>query len=95
MRSRIAGSVVLVALAAGLTGCGYDINDVSYDNIVKNITPELAGSFQRQWDEDFNVALNNSHDLRLMSDEITRMWYLDHPSRLSPLPVMYTSGMPR
>ena len=40
-------------------------------------------------------AVMRDQNYRMISDDWNRMWYTDHPSRLSPFPVTYTSGNPR
>jgi hypothetical protein len=42
---------------------------------------------------DRKVAMNQNK--RMISDDLAHTFYLDHPSRLSPYPVTYTSGLSR
>ncbi len=77
-------SVAVASLAAVcLSGC------------YGNMSPELQG-LSLTHDEvklDRKVAMNQNK--RLVSDDLARTFYLDHPSRLSPYPVTYTSGLSR
>jgi len=86
----LAGSV---SLLAGCQGSGID--DVSYAAISGNLTPELAGLVERPIDVDRNLSITNNQNWRMFSDDWGRVFYTDHPSRLSPMPVVSTSGNPR
>ncbi len=86
----LAGSVAL------LTGCqGSGIEDVSTAAIYGNLTPELAGLAERPIDVDRNLSVTNNQNWRMFSDDWGRVFYTDHPSRLSPMPIVQTSGNPR
>ena len=78
----------------GLVGCQTG-DPLSYHAIRRDLTPELRGLVERPIDIDRNLASTNNQNLRMMSDDIGRTLYTDHPSRLSPLPIIYTSGNPR
>ena len=70
------------ALAMCLGGC-------------QNLSPELKGLAHTP-DENRNMTrITNNQNARMVSDDLARTFYLDHPSRLSPYPITYTSGMPR
>lgn len=74
--------LALCALAAGVGGCA-------------NLSPEMKGLGHTP-DENRNMTrVANNQDARMISDDLARAFHLDHPSRLSPFPVSYTSGMPR
>ena len=95
----LAGSV---AILAGCQGFGYQASpfnpgadDVSYAAISGNLTPELAGLVERPIDVDRNLSITNNQNWRMFSDDWGRVFYTDHPSRLSPMPVVSTSGNPR
>ncbi len=87
--SVLAGGAVLL----GLAGCQTD--PLSYHAIMSDLTPELQGLVERPIDVDRNLASTNNQNLRMMSDDIGRVLYTDHPSLLSPMPIIYTSGNPR
>jgi hypothetical protein len=60
-----------------------------------NVSPEMKG-LSLTHDEvklDRKVAMNQNK--RMISDDLAHTFYLDHPSRLSPYPVTYTSGLSR
>jgi hypothetical protein len=83
-------------LAAALAGCKTgDGSSVSYKAISHDPTPELRGLEQRPIDIDAHLAYMINHNWRMMSDDLGRVFYTDHPSRLSPFPITMTSGQPR
>ena len=94
---RILAGLALGALgAAVLVGCSSSSPyDVSFDAISGNLTPELQGLTDRPVDNERNVAVANNQNWRMFSDDLGRALYIDHPSRLSPYPITYTSGNPR
>ncbi len=102
----LAGSV---ALLTGCQSTGYHAartalwpipfepgaEDVSYAAISSNLTPELAGLVERPIDVDRNLSISSNQNWRMFSDDWGRVFYTDHPSRLSPMPIVSTSGNPR
>jgi len=89
-------TLALLAAAAGLVGCASDSSsDTSYGAIVGDLTPELQTTTERPVDVDRNMAVAKNQNWRMMWDDLGRIFYTDHPSRLSPYPIMYTSGVPR
>jgi hypothetical protein len=82
-------------LAAGLAGCSSDPNKVSYQAISHNLTPELQGTVERPVDADRHARTTANLNLRMASDDFGRILYTDHPSKLSPMPIVQSSGMPR
>lgn len=90
-------SICTVGLLAGtlaLTACASK-NDVSYGAISRNLTPELQGLQERPIDVSRNMRVAQNQNWRMFSDDLGRFFYTDHPSRLSPFPVVDTSGNPR
>jgi hypothetical protein len=85
-------ALLTVALAGCKTGEG---NDVSYKAISHDLTPELRGLEQRPIDIDAHIAYMANANWRMMSDDLGRVFYTDHPSRLTPFPMTKTSGQPR
>lgn len=75
--------LVLVVGAACLIGCQ------------RGLTPELSGISNRPADADNMERVTGNQNWRMISDDWYRIWYVDHPSRLSSYPIQYTSGMPR
>lgn len=60
-----------------------------------SLTPELRGLAHTP-DEFKNMRrVSMNQNMRGLNDEITRALLLDNPSRLSPWPIVDTSGMPR
>ncbi len=86
------GSAVLAATT--LVGCN-STDDVSTNSILSNLTPELMGLDERPVDIKSHMAVTGNVDLRLFWGDLGRATYIDHPSRLSPYPIVYTSGQPR
>ena len=89
--SVLAGGAVLF----GLAGCQTTADPLSYHAIRRDLTPELQGLVERPVDVDRNLAANNNQNLRMMWDDIGRTLHTDHPSMLTPMPVIHTSGNPR
>ncbi len=94
--TRTTAFIVLSSAAAvfALTGCKADPYATDYNSIKSNLTPELTGLSERQVDREINWAQNANQDLRAATDDWGRLWLTDQPSRLSPYPIMSTSGNP-
>lgn len=95
---RIFAGLILGALGgAVLVGCSSPSSpyDVSFDAIRGNLTPELRAMTDRLVDEQRNMAVAHNQNDRMFYDDLGRAFYTDHPSRLSPYPITYTSGNPR
>lgn len=60
-----------------------------------NETPELRGLAHTKQEFKNMRRVSMNQNVRAANDEITRALLLDNPSRLSPWPVVDTSGMPR
>ena len=90
------GTCFAAVLAAGLSvGCAsHDINDVSYKSVRRHLTPELQTSIERPIDVDRNLAVTDNLNLRMMMDDLGRAYYSDRPTRLTPFPIMKSSGQP-
>jgi hypothetical protein len=88
---------VLSLLTAFLAGCGdqFGAGDVSYSAIAGNLTPELKSLEQRPVDVDRHMAFKIDHEWRMFHDDLIRAFHADHPTRMAPYPIMYTSGQPR
>ena len=71
---------VFTIAGATLTGC--------------ELTPELQGLHERPVDVHRNFAIVNNVNLRLLSNDLGRTFYTNHPSRLTPYPVMSLTGNP-
>ncbi len=95
---RIFAGLILGALSgAVLVGCSSPSSpyDVSFDAIRGDLTPELRAMTDRLVDEQRNMAVAYNQEKRMLFDDLGRAFYTDHPSRLSPYPITYTSGNPR
>jgi hypothetical protein len=93
MRTSVFGTILFGAVVA-LGGCATAPDDVSYNAIKRNLTPELQGLTESGIDIDRNMAVTSNQNLRMMWGEIGRMWLFDKPSRLSPYDIIATSGQP-
>lgn len=94
---RILTGLLLGALGGALlAGCGSSgPHSVSFGAISGNLTPELQGLTDRPVDDERNLAVANNQNGRMFADDLGRVFYTDHPSRLAPYPITYTSGNPR
>jgi hypothetical protein len=93
---KTAFKLTLVATTALLVlgGCkGKD--ETSYSAIAGDLTPEMQGTTARPIDVDRYLAYMKNQNMRSLHDDLGRMFYTDHPSRLSPFPIVDTSGQPR
>lgn len=99
MKIPVRSALLTVAAASliGVAGCSKNSasSDVSYAAITGNLSPELAGLAERPIDRDRNLKNSMQLELRMLNDDIYRAMYWDHPSRLTPYPIPYTSGEPR
>ncbi len=80
---------------ACLLGCQKNYTDVSFAGIRKHPAPEMSQLAFTKADGRRALATMKNQNLRMFWDDFNRVWYLDHPSRLSGWPVVYTSGEPR
>ena len=85
---------VLFVIPFLLVGCQSNPNDVSFDAITGNLTPELQTLTERPSDVHRNIAVSNNQDLRMFSEDFGRLWLTDGPSMLSPYPIINSSGNP-
>ncbi|MHC4948695.1 MAG: hypothetical protein ACYTG1_10590 [Planctomycetota bacterium] len=94
---RISSPIALVVMALIVMGCQSKPHPerVSVKYINNNLTPNLVGSAETYEDQARAVSVTNNMNARLFWDDMGRTFYTDHPSRLSPLPIQYTSGNPR
>jgi hypothetical protein len=87
-------SASLLSVAC-LAGCSSKSNDVSFDAIKANPTPELLTMTERPVDTERSFAMMVNQNMRQFWQDMGRALYIDHPSRLSPISATYTSGQPR
>lgn len=90
MKTRfLLASAALLALA----GCS-STHDVSADGVNRNLTPELRTLNERPSDVDRHVWYTQNVNKRLFWEDLGRVFYYDHPSRLSPVDIPGVSGKP-
>lgn len=85
----------LLLVGASVTGCKPNPNDVSFNTVKGNLTPELETLDESNQDVDRNLAVNFNQDLRMFWMDVGRTFYTDRPSYLSPMPVVATGGQAR
>ena len=85
---------VLIVVPFLLFGCKSDPNNVSFDAITSNLTPELQTLTERPSDVHRNIAVSNNQDWRMFSEDLGRVWMTDGPSSMSPYPIVNLSGNP-
>jgi hypothetical protein len=59
-----------------------------------SLTPELHGTALTADEVRLNRAMNTNQDGRGLHDDWERFWLLDRPTKLSPYPIMSTTGNP-
>ena len=89
-----AAACAALGIGALLTGCSSK-DSVSASAIRWNLSPELRGIAETPDEGKNALAIYMDTNTRAMWDDIARSFYTDHPSRLSPYPITYTSGNPR
>ena len=96
MKSIIRLSVLSAAVLA-IAGCHSSVGSgsVSYGAVAGNLTPEMQTLAERPVDIDRHMAYAQNAEWRMFWSDIGRVFYTDHPSRLSSFPIAYTSGQPR
>lgn len=93
--SPITGLAAVAMISMVAVGCGQKQENVSYKKISKSLTPELNTLAERKVDVDRHVKETNNQNTRMFISDWGRAFYTDHPSRLTGMPVTYTSGQPR
>jgi hypothetical protein len=88
---RLLPAFLLIA-AASVTGCQSNPNDVSFNTVKGNLTPELQTLDESNQDVDRDLAVNFNQDFRMFWSDLGRAFYTDRPSYLSPMPVVATGG---
>ena len=71
-------------------GCSSSPNNVSISSIRGNLTPEVKGVSETNYDQANNQAIIENIQWREASDDIDRILLLDQPSTLSPYPIVST-----
>jgi hypothetical protein len=99
MRTRLTCLTTLSLAAAALvvtsmTGCKSDPNDVSFNSVKGDLTPELFSVAESPEDVDRDVAMNFNQNLRMFWDDMGYVWMTDRASSLSSYPIIDTAGNP-
>jgi len=83
--------ISMTCLALPLTaGCSSNPNNVSISSIRGNLTPEVKGVSETNYDQANNQAIIENIQWREASDDLDRIFLLDQPSTLSPYPIVST-----
>ena len=89
-----AGAAACLTVAASMSGCGTNPNDVSLGAITADMSPEVMTLNQRPEDVWRHMAYTNNVHMREFWEDLGRFWYTDHPSRLNPIEIVSVSGKP-
>ena len=73
----------LTVIAASTPGCS------------RKLSPEMRGMSMTPDESHNQYKLTATQDNRMLSDDLARLFYTDHPSHLSSYPVVSTSPLPR
>lgn len=92
---RLITAGLLTSAVIGTAGCQSDPNNVSFDAIKGDLTPEMMTMSERNVDVERNMAMVGNVNLRSMWNDLGRMWMFDRPSILTPYPIYGPSGVPR
>jgi len=88
MSTRRRATLALLALSAiAATGCSAQQSRLA--GYRANPTPELDTLSQRRDDMDNRMTVTNDSNLRMLNEDLGRMFFLDRPSTLTPKPVPY------
>ena len=68
------------------TGC------TSQQKIMSDITPSMKTLSQTHSEVNININMTDNQNLRMAEEDLERVWYTNRPSRLSPFPVVNTTG---
>ncbi len=83
--------VSLVALST-LSFVGCESSKSSFS--MANLTPELMGLHERPAERYATWAVTDNAHLRMAADDMSRVFFTNQSSRLSPFPVVSFSGNP-
>jgi len=93
MRRRL--PALLLLAVASLAGCQSSPDDVRFNAVRANLTPEMQTLDESNADVKRNLAVNFNQDLRMFWMDVGRTLYTDRPSYLRPMPVVATGGQAR
>lgn len=81
--------ILVIAPVVLLVGCAG--NQAS----LEDITPSMDTLARTYTDSDVDLALTDNQNLRMAQEDLGRVWYTNKPSRLSPYPIVNTTGNPQ
>jgi hypothetical protein len=84
---------LVTGLAVVVGGCAS--KPTMFDEVASDLSPNTRGAIERPIDIDAHLAYMKDMNYRSAWDDLGRIFYTDHPSRLSPFPITYGSGQPR
>jgi len=71
------------------TGCN------EQQKIMTDITPSMKTLSQTHTEVQMDLDVTENQNLRMAEEDLGRVWYTNRPSRLSPFPVVNTTGNPQ
>jgi len=84
LRSVVPAATCAAALAI-VAGCGGGESKASsFDSISGDLTPEMRTLGERPEDVEGHLAYTFNHEDRMLQGDLGRVFYTDHPTRLSP-----------
>ncbi len=91
IRFPLSVATLTAIVSTGLAGCQ---TATSFSGLSGNLTPNLAATVERPIDMDRHGAVTMNQNWRSAVDDLGRAFYTDHPSRLSPFPIIATRNAP-
>ena len=88
----LAALTLTMVAGSALVGCSSD--SVSMHSVAHNMTPEVMTLNQRPVDVYRHMAYTKNVNERMFWEDLGRVWYTDHPSRLNPIEIVSISGKP-
>jgi len=83
--------IVASLVIATVSGCDY-LHEDNFGSISGDLTPELQTLSERPSDVHRNMAVSDNQDLRMLNEDLGRVWMTNGPSQLTPYPVVNTTG---
>ncbi len=90
----LTAAALLMSSMIGCQSSQIGPNDVTFNSVKGNLTPELVTLSDSQNDVDRDIAVNFNQNLRMFWDDMGYVWMTDRPSSLSNYPVVTTTGQP-
>jgi hypothetical protein len=89
---RLTATMFAFALLVSLVACS---KKTQQQEIIGDLSPEMQATAQRPDDVNTNFAYMTNTDMRGFWDDLGRVFYTDHPTKLSPYPIAEMSGSPK